>query len=147
MADTADLRIKQEKLITEQKEAESELHRCIHENASSLQNQDEYSRKYSALCQRLETLNKNVGAVSDEILEQVARRENIRKILEALRSANELITEFDERLWSTMVDSVVVHSNTKIAIHFRDGTVILVQTEKLIAYKDTRTFSNSPRDV
>jgi len=50
------------------------------------------------------------------------RRERVEAFLCTLREQDELITEFDERLWHTLVDAVTVFSEEDIRFTFKDGS-------------------------
>lgn len=44
--------------------------------------------------------------------------------IKILKAHGGIIAEFDERLWSSMVDFVTVGRNKEMAVTFRDGTEI-----------------------
>lgn len=50
------------------------------------------------------------------------RRERVEAFLQSLKEQDKLITEFDERLWYTFVDTVTVYSENDIRFTFRDGS-------------------------
>jgi len=49
--------------------------------------------------------------------------------LERLTGCSELVTEFDEELWYSTVDSVTVYKDGRMVFAFRDGKKITVKRE------------------
>jgi hypothetical protein len=70
---------------------------------------------------------KQIRQRKDEILAQTARKETISRFFAELRTANNLITEFDEALWHATVESVTVRQNKSLTLTFRDGTQIPIE--------------------
>ena len=57
------------------------------------------------------------------------QRETAKKLLEQFLhtvETQEPVTQFDERLWSSLVDFVTVYSEKDIRVTFKDGTEIQV---------------------
>jgi site-specific DNA recombinase len=65
--------------------------------------------------------------IKDEILEQSAQKEKIRRFLDELRQTNHLVTEFNENLWNASIELVTVHSDKTLSFRFKDGTQISVK--------------------
>lgn len=65
----------------------------------------------------------------DEVLKRIESRkvqnERMNQFLQTLKSHNELITEFDETLWCSMVEFITVGRTERI-VTFKDGTEIIV---------------------
>lgn len=82
-----------------------------------------YTERYNGLVSRYEA----VKAQFDEVTQAVSDKADRKKLLEQfLRTVEtqEPVTEFDERLWSSLVDFVTVHSEKDIRVTFKDGTEI-----------------------
>ena len=58
------------------------------------------------------------------ITEKEEKNERLAGFIKILKAQDGIITEFDERLWSSMVDFVTVGRNKEMAMTFRDGTKI-----------------------
>ena len=70
-----------------------------------------------------------VKAQFDEVTQAVADKADRKKLLEQFLHTVEgqaPVTEFDERLWSSLVDFVTVYSEKGIRVTFKDGTEIQV---------------------
>jgi len=128
LADTTHMEEKREQLLSERSDVEEQLRYCIAENARIAQNQEEYAQQYNKLADRFADLNAHITAIDDAVLAQAARKEKIRRFLEELRQIGDIVTEFDENLWSSTVESVKVNSDKTLTFLFRDGTEILMPT-------------------
>jgi len=60
--------------------------------------------------------------ISEQMQKNKVRGERVEAFLGTLREQNELITEFDERLWHTLVDRITVFSEEDIRFTFKDGS-------------------------
>lgn len=127
LADTSKLEVKRDTLMTEQSGAEEQLRRCIDENARTLQDQAGYERRYAELADRITSLREQIAKVNNEILEQVNRKEKIRRFLTELQQSGDIVTEFDENIWSATVESMTVCSEKEVTVTFRDGTEVTVE--------------------
>ena len=99
------------------------VERCVAENARTALDQDEYSERYNGLVSRYEA----VKAQFDEVTQAIADKNDRKKLLEQflrMVETQEPVTEFDERLWSILVDFVTVYREKDIRVTFKDGTEI-----------------------
>ena len=128
--DKADYVIDTSSLLTRELKEELEVvvglvERCVAENARVALDQDEYTQRYNGLVSRYEA----VKAQYDEVTQTVADKADRKKLLEQFLHTVEgqaPVTEFDERLWSSLVDFVTVYSEKGIRVTFKDGTEIQV---------------------
>ena len=98
--------------------------KCVSENAASAQNQEEYTRRYNDLVNRYETAKKRYDNLAGEKATKEAKARAIERFLSAIIEQDELLTEFDECLWLTVMDSVVVQRDGTLTFRFVDGTKI-----------------------
>lgn len=122
LADTSAL----EKLRNEHDAIIERMRRYMEENTRGVQNQEEYNRRFSMMDEECKELEIQIMNVNDEILEQSARKEKIRRFLDELRQMNDLVTEFDEKLWHATVEMVTVNPDKSLTFIFRDGTRITI---------------------
>ena len=61
------------------------------------------------------------------ISEKDAKYEQIGRFIKVLKGQQELITEFDESLWSSLTEKIVVKSKEEVTVVFKDGTEITVE--------------------
>ena len=95
-----------------------------------MRDQEEYNRRYCKMAEEFRESGTQLNQIKDEILEQSARKEKIRRFLDELRQMNNLVTEFDENLWHATVELVTVHLDKTLIFTFRDGTEISVKATK-----------------
>lgn len=74
-----------------------------------------------------------IQALQQQISDGLARKENARIFLEGLRSVAQgvLITQFDIRLWHTLVEFAKVMPNKTMIFHFRNGHEETVKLEEI----------------
>ena len=81
--------------------------RCIAENSQTAQNQEEYAARYNGFVERYEKAKAEaIGAFMFEMQEL------------------DTLTEFDEKLWLTTIDTVTVHADGRMTFKFQGGTEI-----------------------
>lgn len=65
-------------------------------------------------------------AVTEEITDKQTRLSTINAFLFTLRRQDNLLTEFDEKLWCSLVDYATVYDKDDVRFTFKDGTKIKV---------------------
>ena len=98
------------------------LHKCVEENSHTALNQAEYEELYNTLAERYERIKEGIIEINDRVLVKSAKRESIEEFIQMLEKNNTLINEFDEELWSVVIEKVEVHSEHEITFAFKDGT-------------------------
>ena len=63
-------------------------------------------------------------AVTEEISDKQTRLSTINAFLYTLRKQDNLLTEFDEKLWCSLVDYATVYDKDDVRFTFKDGTEI-----------------------
>ncbi len=100
------------------------LEKLISENARVPMDQTEYTKKYNSLAQKHNKLQKRLQTLTSEMDMKKAKRNLMEVFIATLKKQEVLITEFDESLWSTTLNYVVVKSDTELIFHFKDGRKI-----------------------
>ncbi len=126
LADTSKLEAKLAKAQDASDAATGRMRRYVEENARLVQDQDEYNLRFNEMSEECEKAEKLVAEIKDSILEQSARKEKIRRYLDELCKAGDIVTEFDFGLWQATVDTVTVSRDKAFKFIFRDGSEILV---------------------
>jgi len=73
---------------------------------------------------RYNTAKSRYDEVVAGIAAKEAQSERLESFIRELKVQNGVLTEFDERLWSCMVDFVTVGRKKELTVTFRDGTEI-----------------------
>lgn len=102
------------------------LQQCIKENARVALDQKEYQKRYDGLAKRLGSVQGRLDEVSQTITEKQAHREKIEMFLAGLQKQEDLVTEFDEDLWYSLIEYVTVFDKENVRFTFKDGTEIKV---------------------
>ncbi len=96
---------------------------AIRENAHIALDQAEYQTRYDSLVARFDKAKARLAEIDDEITQRQARRQQIDLYLQQLEQ-RELLTEFREEDWLSMVDHLTVNAPDDILVSFKDGTEI-----------------------
>ena len=99
--------------------------RCIEENSTTAQSQDTYLEKYNALVARYETAKAKLEKLQAEKAQREAKAEDIGGFMFELAEYGESLTEFDDRLWLTLIDTVTVHRDGQLTFKFQTGHEML----------------------
>ena len=95
---------------------------AVAENARVAQDQDDYNKRYNALAERYDRLKAQYDEVSTAISDNEARYEQMGRFITVLKDQEGVITEFDDALWSSLVEKIVVKSKEDVTVVFKDGT-------------------------
>ncbi len=98
--------------------------KCVVENSRQPLNQQEYQRKYNSLVERYETAKARYEEVNKQIELRKAREKVLSAFAAAVKNHTGVIAEFDEALWGTLVDHIVVHGRGDVRVVFRDGSEV-----------------------
>lgn len=98
----------------------------ISQNARIAQNQDEYNEKYNSLMEKYGKLKEKHKTIFDIIFEKDCRYKRMERFIKVLDKQDEIITEFEEGLWSGLLEKMIVKSKEDVILVFKDGTEIKV---------------------
>ena len=117
----------EQKRLAEQLNADADaVQNLIAENARVAQNQKEYALRYDALASRFEDTRARYEQVTAEIAARGIRRREFDRFIRALEKLPDLVTEFDEALWGSLVDCLTVNARDDLAFTLTSGMEIKV---------------------
>ena len=87
-----------------------------------VENNHDYNKRYNALVKRYDRLKAQYDEVSTAISDNEARYEQMGRFITVLKDQEGVITEFDDALWSSLVEKIVVKSKEDVMMVFKDGT-------------------------
>ena len=87
------------------------------------QNQKEYVARYNGFVERYEKAKAQLEQLRTTKAEREAQAETIGAFIFEVQKLDAL-TEFDEKLWLTIIDTVTVHADGRMAFKFQGGTEI-----------------------
>ena len=99
--------------------------RCIEENSTTAQDQAAYLERYNGLAERYETAKAKLEKLQAEKAQREAKAEDIGGFMFELAEYGESLTEFDDRLWLTVIDIVTVHRDGRLTFKFQTGHEML----------------------
>lgn len=80
------------------------------------------TRLYHALVERYDRLKAQYDEVSTAISDNEARYEQMGRFITVLKDQEGVIAEFDDALWSSPVEKMVVKSKEDVTVVFKDGS-------------------------
>lgn len=105
------------------------VNQCVQENATKKQSQDEYLAKYNRLARRYEKAVAKLNADTEERNSKLQRERELRIFIAELAKQPLVVSEWNEELWISLLDTATVHKDKNITFRFRDGTEIMVSSE------------------
>ncbi len=123
--DTTDLEKEQTQLQGELEIIAEMIQQAISENAHSALNQEEYQERYNGLVDHFDLVKARHTTVTEEITDKQTRLSTINAFLHTLQKQDNLLTEFDEKLWCSLVDYATVYDKGDVWFTFKDGTEIM----------------------
>ncbi|MCW6665324.1 recombinase family protein [Aerococcaceae bacterium NML191219] len=120
-------------LESEIRDLENQLHQ-IHEevetliatNARVAQNQHVYRQRYDSLVEEYQSIEENYYQRKAALQERMKRVRDLTTFIETMKREDNLLTEFDEKLFCTLVDKVVIYKDKKVDIHFKNEQVVSI---------------------
>ena len=94
----------------------------IYENSRKAIDQDEYNEKYDSYTEKHEKIKNDISKLEEKKQNLKVRREKISLFMDNLRkTTGSIISEFDETLWHTMVENVIICEDKKMEFKFRNS--------------------------
>jgi len=97
--------------------------RCIADNSQTAQNQEEYAARYNGFVDQYEKAKAQLEQLRTTKAAREAQAEAIGAFMFEVQELDAL-TEFDEKLWLTIIDTVTVHTDGRMTFRFQGGTEI-----------------------
>ena len=113
LTDTEAMEEERDRLSTDLNLLADKVQQLIAENARVAQGQDDYDRNYNELVSRYEAAKTQYDKTCEAIQYRKARSRQMDSFIKELRE-QELIKEFDARLWGSLVDVVTIYSKDDI---------------------------------
>ena len=100
------------------------IRKHIDENAHTALDQTEYQAKYNSLASRYQKLQAEEEGLKKKRDEREAMAENIGAFMFSLYEQEDVITEFDDKLWLASVEKAIIRADEKITFIFRNGSEV-----------------------
>ncbi|WP_352404975.1 hypothetical protein [Sporanaerobacter acetigenes] len=122
LLDTTKLEKKAANIQNEMEIVEELFRKMVDENSRTTMDQKEYSKKYNELVERYKKAQDELNEIEEKQQENKVRKDSIDTFIDRLKSQETILTDFDEALWASTIDKVVIEDD--ITFYFRDGTEI-----------------------
>jgi site-specific DNA recombinase len=97
------------------------MRKMVQLNARTAQDQTDYQQRYNMKVERYDTAKTRLDEVDETITSRNAKRLELGRFLRLLKKKDDLLTEFDEDIWLTIVQQMKVHSATELTFVLKDG--------------------------
>ncbi len=107
-----------------------DIEQMVIENSCGAQSQSAYQERYAALVAQYEEAKARLEIMEDEKKSGLVRRQKLENFLDNLRAQDGIMQTFDEHIFRSLVDHMTVYSKRIVAVKFRDGREIRVNSQK-----------------
>lgn len=97
---------------------------AVKENASTSQSQEDYLKKYKTLTARYETVAKELERLQAERNRLHQQDKAMSLFIRTLKKQPDILAEWDDSIWTMMVEKAIVHRNSSITFVFYNGSQI-----------------------
>ena len=125
LCNTVDLDTAMQQSQEAMKAAAGLMQEHIKKNASVAQSQDAYALKTERIEKRYNEAQKQLNELEAETENRKRRGKELKKFIAELAKQPQALSEWDERLWVTLLDSATVYHDGRIVFSFKDGMVIV----------------------
>lgn len=92
----------------------------VENKATNIHNQADYEERYNKLSTKYSSSFLELKNIQNEIKDKNIRKIKIKQFLNALKSQEELLTEFSPNLFLSLVDRIEVYSKDEIKVVFKN---------------------------
>ena len=128
--DTESLETEKARLCGESRLLYNKIQSYIDKNATETLNQYEYREHYNTLSGEYEELKQKIEKIDTKLKNKRARVISIENFLNEISAKEKLIDTFDEKLFTGVVDKIIVKSYTKATLVFKNGQEIPLNLEE-----------------
>ena len=100
------------------------MRQMVHENASGIQDQNEYQLRYNAIVERYDKAKAKLDEVLQTVENRNAKRVELERFVRILNERDTLLTEFDVGLWNSVIEKLIVHSATEVTVVYKAGSKV-----------------------
>lgn len=114
---------------------EKELDKLVTENARTSMDQNDYNKKYNEYAAKYNNLQKRQHEINNDIARSKAKKNQMILFIKELKNQEQLLTSFDESLWCSLLNAMIVKSDKDVVFQFKDGTELPWVLDKGIKYR------------
>ena len=92
------------------------VEKLVQENASKIQDQDDYETRYQALAERYDKAKDELEKANDELLQK-----NLEAIVTKMEELDTVLLEWPDEIWLMLIEEAVAHENGTLTFKFKNG--------------------------
>lgn len=96
-------------------------------NASTVQSQEAYLKRYEDLTKRYEKIRSELEHLQDERTRRSQRDKAMALYIRTLKKQPNVLTEWNDTIWTVMVEKAIVHRDKSITFVFYNGSEVTVE--------------------
>ena len=104
----------------------TDVEKLIIMNSKIAQDQEEYTRKYNKLIEEYKLLEKQLEQKNLDLLSKNKRVRELKIFIDSLEKQDELLTEYDTKLFNYSVEKIIIHKGKRIEIYLKNGEIITI---------------------
>ncbi|CYU84602.1 recombinase family protein [Streptococcus suis] len=98
----------------------------VSENAIIRQDQDKYLKKYNQLTSKYEGIVQDIESLELQRMQKSKRNKELQDFIGTLEKLGKVLTDFDELLWESLVESVMINEDKRAKFKFKNGAVVAI---------------------
>ena len=98
--------------------------KLLTENSRSVMDQEAFMKKYNSYVDKYEKKSKEVEKLQEKREDQLKKADLISGFMFQIHEQDGMIEKFDEKLWLTTIDQVLIHHDGRMIFRFRNGTEV-----------------------
>jgi site-specific DNA recombinase len=102
----------------------------INENAHSKLDQKEYKAKYSDYLKTYENEKSKLENLQNLKSERKTKSQKVKDFINQIKEIGEIITEFNDELFFTTIDKIMVNADKTAVFTFKNGVEIILNTKE-----------------
>ncbi|GGE26786.1 recombinase family protein [Streptococcus himalayensis] len=126
VANTSELDSEISRLETELTDLTSEVEQLISDNTRTIQDQTSYQNTYNQLASQYEEKKAELERLKVEKADKQKRAVKVKDVIDTFTHQQCLLTAFDEKLWNTMVEQVIITKEKSAIFTFKSGQEIII---------------------
>lgn len=97
------------------------VEKLVKENASKVQDQDDYENRYQALTERYNKAKDELEKANNELFQKKTRQKNLEAIAAKMEELDSVLLEWSDEIWLMLIEEAVAHENGTITFKFKNG--------------------------
>lgn len=98
----------------------------VSENAIIRQDQDKYLKKYNQLTSKYEGIVQDIESLELQRMQKSKRNKELQDFIGTLEKLGKVLTDFDELLWESLVESIMINEDKGAKFKFKNGAVVAI---------------------